>query len=63
MTDFSYDMDADGVVTLTWDVKHKSMNVMSTEAFTALAAVLALALLVMPQMPTPTPGLAAETSR
>ena len=29
----------------------------------ALAAVLALALLVMPQMPTPTPGLAAETSR
>ena len=37
MTDFSYEMDADGVVTLTWDVKHKSMNVMSTEAFTALS--------------------------
>ncbi len=38
MTDFTYAMDADGVVTLTWDVKHKSMNVMSTEAFMDLSA-------------------------
>ncbi|MFZ9198631.1 MAG: 3-hydroxyacyl-CoA dehydrogenase NAD-binding domain-containing protein [Paracoccaceae bacterium] len=38
MTDFTYDMDADGVVTLTWDVKAKSMNVMSTEAFQDLSA-------------------------
>ncbi len=38
MTDFTYDMDADGVVTLTWDVKAKSMNVMSTEAFMDLSA-------------------------
>ena len=44
MTDFSYDMDADGVVTLTWDVKHKSMNVMSTEAFTALSEMVDRAL-------------------
>jgi 3-hydroxyacyl-CoA dehydrogenase/enoyl-CoA hydratase/3-hydroxybutyryl-CoA epimerase len=38
MTDFTYEMDADGVVTLTWDVKSKSMNVMSTEAFMDLSA-------------------------
>ncbi len=38
MTDFTYAMDADGVVTLTWDVKAKSMNVMSTEAFMDLSA-------------------------
>jgi 3-hydroxyacyl-CoA dehydrogenase/enoyl-CoA hydratase/3-hydroxybutyryl-CoA epimerase len=44
MTDFTYDMDADGVVTLTWDVKHKSMNVMSTEAFMALSAMVDRAL-------------------
>ena len=38
MTDFTYVLDADGVVTLTWDVKAKSMNVMSTEAFMDLSA-------------------------
>ena len=38
MTDFTYAMDADGVVTLTWDVQSKSMNVMSTEAFMDLSA-------------------------
>jgi 3-hydroxyacyl-CoA dehydrogenase/enoyl-CoA hydratase/3-hydroxybutyryl-CoA epimerase len=36
MTDFTYAVDADGVATLTWDVKAKSMNVMSTEAFALL---------------------------
>ena len=44
MTDFTYAMDADGVVTLTWDVKHKSMNVMSTEAFMALSGMVDQAL-------------------
>lgn len=44
MTDFTYDMDADGVVTLTWDVVHKSMNVMSTEAFMDLSAMVDRAL-------------------
>ncbi len=38
MTDFTYAMDADGVVTLTWDVTHKSMNVMSTASFMDLSA-------------------------
>jgi 3-hydroxyacyl-CoA dehydrogenase / enoyl-CoA hydratase / 3-hydroxybutyryl-CoA epimerase len=37
MTDFTYALDADGVVTLTWDVKAKSMNVMSTAAFAELS--------------------------
>jgi 3-hydroxyacyl-CoA dehydrogenase/enoyl-CoA hydratase/3-hydroxybutyryl-CoA epimerase len=44
MTDFIYAMDADGVVTLTWDVKHKSMNVMSTEAFMDLSGMVDRAL-------------------
>ena len=44
MTDFTYAMDADGVVTLTWDVKHKSMNVMSTEAFMDLSGMVDRAL-------------------
>ena len=44
MTDFTYAMDADGVVTLTWDVKHKSMNVMSTEAFMELSGMVDRAL-------------------
>lgn len=38
MTDFTYAMDADGVVTLTWDVTSKSMNVMSTESFMDMSA-------------------------
>ena len=33
MTDFTYALDADGVATLIWDVKAKSMNVMSSAAF------------------------------
>ena len=33
MTDFSYDVDADGVALITWDVPGKSMNVLSREAF------------------------------
>ena len=44
MSDFTYAMDADGVVTLTWDVKHKSMNVMSTEAFLDLSGMVDRAL-------------------
>jgi 3-hydroxyacyl-CoA dehydrogenase/enoyl-CoA hydratase/3-hydroxybutyryl-CoA epimerase len=44
MSDFTYAMDADGVVTLTWDVKHKSMNVMSTDAFLDLSGMVDRAL-------------------
>ena len=37
MTDFTMTTDAEGVATITWDVKSKSMNVMSTEAFGLLS--------------------------
>lgn len=37
MTDFTYAVDADGVATITWDAKAKSMNVMSTEGFALLS--------------------------
>ena len=37
MSDFTYSLDADGVATITWDVKSKSMNVMSTEAYEILS--------------------------
>ncbi len=33
MTDFTYDVDADGVATITWDAQGKSMNVLTREAF------------------------------
>ncbi|PTV96389.1 3-hydroxyacyl-CoA dehydrogenase [Rhodobacter aestuarii] len=36
MTDFTYDLGADGVATITWDVVAKSMNVMSTEGLILL---------------------------
>ncbi len=35
MTDFTYDLDADGVATITWDVPGKSMNVMSIEGLSS----------------------------
>ena len=44
MTDFTYAMDADGVVTLTWDVVSKSMNVMSTASFLQLSQMVDRAL-------------------
>jgi 3-hydroxyacyl-CoA dehydrogenase/enoyl-CoA hydratase/3-hydroxybutyryl-CoA epimerase len=44
MTDFTMTTDADGVATITWDVKQKSMNVMSTEAFMALSGLIDKAL-------------------
>ncbi len=44
MTDFTSTMDTDGVVTLTWDVKAKSMNVMSTAAFAQLSDMIDAAL-------------------
>ena len=37
MTDFTMTTDADGVATISWDVQSKSMNVMSTEAFSLLS--------------------------
>ncbi len=33
MTDFTYDVDADGVAIITWDAVGKSMNVLTREAF------------------------------
>lgn len=36
MTDFTYDLGADGVAVITWDVPGKSMNVMSMEGFATL---------------------------
>jgi 3-hydroxyacyl-CoA dehydrogenase / enoyl-CoA hydratase / 3-hydroxybutyryl-CoA epimerase len=44
MTDFTMTTDADGVATITWDVKSKSMNVMSTEAFALLSDLIDKAL-------------------
>ncbi|WP_374375014.1 3-hydroxyacyl-CoA dehydrogenase NAD-binding domain-containing protein [Tabrizicola sp.] len=44
MTDFTMTTDADGVATITWDVKSKSMNVMSTEAFATLNGLIDTAL-------------------
>jgi len=44
MTDFTYAVDADGVATITWDVKAKSMNVMSTAGFELLDSLIDRAL-------------------
>jgi 3-hydroxyacyl-CoA dehydrogenase/enoyl-CoA hydratase/3-hydroxybutyryl-CoA epimerase len=44
MPDFTLTTDADGVATLTWDVAGKSMNVMSTEGFALLDALMGQAL-------------------
>ena len=44
MTDFTLTTDADGVATITWDVAGKSMNVMSTEGFALLDALIGQAL-------------------
>ena len=33
MTDFEYDVDADGIAIITWDAEGKSMNVLTREAF------------------------------
>lgn len=44
MTDFTYDVDADGVATITWDVPGKSMNVLSLEGWDELDAHVTTAL-------------------
>ncbi|WP_457647946.1 3-hydroxyacyl-CoA dehydrogenase NAD-binding domain-containing protein [Profundibacter sp.] len=44
MSDFSYSVDADGVATITWDTKGKSMNVMSIQAFQDLDGLIDKAL-------------------
>ena len=44
MPDFTMTTDADGVATITWDVAQKSMNVMSTEAFALVSALVDQAL-------------------
>ena len=38
MTDFHYDVDADGIATITWDVPDKSMNVLNLEGTAELDA-------------------------
>ncbi len=44
MSDFTYDLDADGVATILWDCPDKSMNVMSFEAFEDFSALIDKAL-------------------
>ena len=44
MTDFTYDLHDDGVAVITWDVQHKSMNVMSREGFAEVDALIDRAL-------------------
>ncbi|MCP5071817.1 MAG: 3-hydroxyacyl-CoA dehydrogenase [Rhodobacteraceae bacterium] len=44
MTDFSYDVDGDGVATITWDVAGKSMNVANEAGFLELEALIDKAL-------------------
>lgn len=44
MTDFTYDLGADGVAQITWDVPNKSMNVMSLEGFALLDSMIDKAL-------------------
>ena len=44
MTDFTYDVDADGVATVTWDLPGKSMNVMSQAGFVELDGLIDQAL-------------------
>jgi 3-hydroxyacyl-CoA dehydrogenase/enoyl-CoA hydratase/3-hydroxybutyryl-CoA epimerase len=39
LTDFKWDQDADGIVTLTWDVPGRSMNVLTSSAIAEIAAV------------------------
>ncbi|MDG3043067.1 3-hydroxyacyl-CoA dehydrogenase NAD-binding domain-containing protein [Roseicyclus marinus] len=44
MTDFTMQADADGVAVITWDVKAKSMNVLTREAFALVEELLDAAL-------------------
>ena len=44
MQEFIYDLDVDGVATITWDVPGKSMNVLSLEGFAQLEAHIETAL-------------------
>ena len=44
MTDFTYDVDADGVATIAWDLPGKSMNVMSQAGFVELDGLIDQAL-------------------
>ncbi len=44
MSDFTYEVDADGVATITWDTQGKSMNVMNQQGFLDLDAMIDKAL-------------------
>jgi 3-hydroxyacyl-CoA dehydrogenase/enoyl-CoA hydratase/3-hydroxybutyryl-CoA epimerase len=39
LTNFKWDQDADGIVTLIWDVPGRSMNVLTNSAIAELAQV------------------------
>jgi len=39
LTNFKWDQDADGIVTLVWDVPGRSMNVLTNSAIAELAQV------------------------
>ena len=40
MLDFTMDIDADGVAVITWDVKSRSMNVLTREAYALLEGLI-----------------------
>ena len=44
MTDFTMQIDADGIAVITWDVPGKSMNVLSREAFAEVDGLIDAAL-------------------
>jgi len=39
LKNFKWDQDADGIVTLTWDVPGRTMNVLTSTAISEIAAV------------------------
>ena len=41
LTNFKWDQDADGIVTLVWDMPNRSMNVVSTAAIKELGQAVA----------------------
>ena len=40
MSDFTQTLDADGLATITWDCQSRPMNVMSTQGFADLSALI-----------------------
>ncbi|MFM9976366.1 MAG: enoyl-CoA hydratase-related protein, partial [Beijerinckiaceae bacterium] len=40
LTNFTFDIDADGIATLTWDMKDRSMNVITVEVMDELDTII-----------------------